>query len=143
MNVRINEQTIKRVHTRRQRQRDRNVCERESMKGGRGKPCCSNDGMSVCGYLLRSYNCVACIFSLSPSLSVFFVCLLHTRRIGFSFKRQIHKTNERFVNNKNALLFDESGIQRVCVCVCVVFRMRDQSEKTCVLRCQLEYTRRY
>lgn len=47
----------------------------------------------------------------------FFVCLLHTRRIGFSFKRQIHKTNERFVNNKNALLFDESGIQRVCVCV--------------------------
>lgn len=73
--------------------------------------------MSVCGYLLRSYNCVACIFSLSPSLSVFFVCLLHTRRIGFSFKRQIHKTNERFVNNQNALLFDESGIQRVCVCV--------------------------
>lgn len=90
---------------------------KEPLKGGRGKPCCSNDGMSVCGYLLRSYNCVACIFSLSPSLSVFFVCLLHTRRIGFSFKRQIHKTNERFVNNKNALLFDESGIQRVCVCV--------------------------
>lgn len=47
----------------------------------------------------------------------FFVCLLHTRRIGLSFKRQIHKTNERFVNNQNALLFDESGIQRVCVCV--------------------------
>lgn len=129
MNVRMNEQTIKRIHTRRQRQWVRNVC--VCVREGRWK---EEEGSLAAATVVWVYAAI-CYVVLTALLVFFhfrllclFFSLLHTRRIGFSFKRKIHKTNERFVNNKIALLFDESGIQRVRMFVCV-FRMRDQSEK--------------